>query len=94
MGDLMDALPRICYSGLVERQQDDTPVLTRARQTRALREARDEIDAFRCGLEDGLPAEVASTHLRSAESALEELLGVVSVDDVLDVVFRDFCIGK
>lgn len=94
MGDLMDALPRICYSGLVERRDADTPVLTRARQTRALRDARDEVQAFRSGLEDGLPAEVASTHLRSAESALEELLGVVSVDDVLDVVFRDFCIGK
>ena len=31
---------------------------------------------------------------RLAETALEELLGIVSVDDVLDVVFREFCIGK
>ena len=30
----------------------------------------------------------------TVERALEELLGVVSVDDVLDVVFREFCIGK
>lgn len=90
---LMDALPDVCFSSLVARP-DDAPVLTRARQSRALRAARDEVEAFRSGLEEGLPAEVASTHLRSAESALEELLGVVTVDDVLDVVFRDFCIGK
>jgi tRNA U34 5-carboxymethylaminomethyl modifying GTPase MnmE/TrmE len=37
---------------------------------------------------------MASTHLRSAETALEELLGVVAVDDILDVVFREFCVGK
>ena len=42
----------------------------------------------------GAPAEMASTHLRPAETALEELLGVISNDEVLDRVFRDFCIGK
>ena len=41
-----------------------------------------------------IPPEVASTHLRPAETALEEVLGVISVDDVLDVVFREFCVGK
>ena len=70
------------------------PVLTRARQTNALRAAREEVEAFRLGLVEGLPAEVAATHLRSAETALEELLGIVSVDDVLDVVFREFCVGR
>ena len=53
-----------------------------------------EVEAFRAGLAEGLPAEIAATHLRSAESALEELLGTISADDVLDVVFREFCIGK
>jgi tRNA U34 5-carboxymethylaminomethyl modifying GTPase MnmE/TrmE len=41
-----------------------------------------------------LPAEIAGTHLRAAELAMEELLGTVTVDDILDVVFREFCIGK
>ena len=53
-----------------------------------------EVEAFSEALDQGLPAEVASTHLRAAETALEELLGAVSADDVLDVVFREFCIGK
>ena len=42
----------------------------------------------------GLPPEIASTHLRPAETALEVVLGVITVDDVLDVVFREFCVGK
>ena len=90
---LREMLPELVYSG-VARSGVDAPVLTRQRHVRALEIARREVDAFRAALADGLPAEVASSHLRPAETALEELLGVVSVDDVLDVVFREFCVGK
>jgi tRNA modification GTPase len=81
------------YAGLVGLESD-VPVLTRRRHARALRAARDEVDAFGAALADGVPAEIAATHLRAAESALEELLGVISVEDVLDAVFAEFCIGK
>ena len=72
----------------------DQPILTRQRHIRALKIARSEVELFRSSLEDGLAAEIASTHLRPAETALEEVLGVITVDDVLDVVFREFCVGK
>lgn len=93
LGTLLDLLPAVCYSALAASPAD-VPVVTRARHSRALQDARDEIEGFRRGIEEGLPAEIAATHLRSAESALEDLLGVVAPDDILDVVFRDFCIGK
>ena len=32
--------------------------------------------------------------LRLATRALGKLLGRVDVEDVLDVIFRDFCVGK
>ena len=86
-------LPELAYSAVVTASAE-TPILTRRRHARGLEVARQEIDAFRVALLEGLPAEVASTHLRPAETALEELLGVVSVDDVLDIVFREFCVGK
>ncbi|HVF40176.1 MAG TPA: tRNA uridine-5-carboxymethylaminomethyl(34) synthesis GTPase MnmE [Gemmatimonadaceae bacterium] len=71
------------------------PLLTRARHVRRIREARDEIAAFGTAWsEDSLPAPVAAVHLRSAVSALEELIGAVSTDDVLDRVFSSFCVGK
>jgi tRNA U34 5-carboxymethylaminomethyl modifying GTPase MnmE/TrmE len=38
--------------------------------------------------------ELAATHLAAAAAALEELIGVVEVDDVLERVFGDFCVGK
>jgi tRNA modification GTPase len=37
---------------------------------------------------------VASVHLRAAVYVLEELIGAVDVDDVLDRVFSSFCVGK
>ncbi|MBL8998464.1 MAG: tRNA uridine-5-carboxymethylaminomethyl(34) synthesis GTPase MnmE [Gemmatimonadetes bacterium] len=74
---------------------EELPVVTRARQAAALRAARDEVVAFTHAWEAGeLPAPVVGTHLRAAVHALDELLGGIDVDDVLDRVFRTFCVGK
>jgi len=42
----------------------------------------------------GRGEELAAEDLRSAAFALGRLLGQVDVDDILDVIFREFCIGK
>jgi tRNA modification GTPase len=74
---------------------DDAPGLTRARHRAAVATAVDELEAFRAALEDGgIPASIAAIHVRSAADALGELIGVLHTDDVLDVVFRQFCVGK
>ncbi len=41
-----------------------------------------------------LPATVAAVHLQSARDALQGVTGAIGTEDVLDRVFRDFCIGK
>ncbi len=55
----------------------------------ALEEVREQ-------LEEGAssPAELLAEHLRRALEALAVLSGEVSEEDVLDVVFRTFCLGK
>ena len=90
---LRSLLPRLTYGGIVTASPD-APVLTRARQRRGLESAREEIESFTAALRTGLPAEVASSHLRAAETALEDVLGAISTEDVLDVVFAEFCVGK
>lgn len=73
----------------------DAPVLTRARHTIAVREAKQQLTEFVVAWRDDLlPASVAATHVRAAGDALSELIGLVGVDDVLDAVFRSFCVGK
>jgi tRNA modification GTPase len=42
----------------------------------------------------GMGEELAAEELRIAVHSLGSLLGRVDVDDILDVIFRDFCIGK
>ena len=73
----------------------DVPLLTRARHRQAISSARSEVDQFLgAWCEQKLPATVASVHLRTAVFALEELIGAVDVEDVLDQVFSSFCVGK
>jgi tRNA modification GTPase len=42
----------------------------------------------------GSVEELAAEDLRRAAYSLGRLLGRVDVEDILDVIFRDFCIGK
>jgi len=73
----------------------DLPILTRARHSKAIGTARSELEGFKqAWREEKLPATIAAVHLRTAVSALEELIGAVDIEDVLDRVFSSFCVGK
>jgi tRNA modification GTPase len=73
----------------------DAPGLTRARHQAAVTTADAELRAFDAAWRhDLVPVSVAAVHIRAAADALAELIGHVQVDDVLDVVFQRFCVGK
>lgn len=73
----------------------DAPILTQERHRFAIGQALQEVLAFRELWSSGeLPAPVAAVHLRTAVGALEDLIGAVDIEDVLDEVFRRFCVGK
>jgi len=42
----------------------------------------------------GAHEELIAEELRAAATSLGRLTGRVDVEDILDVIFRDFCIGK
>jgi len=68
----------------------DAPALTRERHRAALAEAE---AALRRAL--AAPAdELAAEDVRLAARALGRITGRVDVEDVLDAIFREFCIGK
>lgn len=72
----------------------EAPLVTRRRHARALTVALREAEEFSRAMDGGVPAEFAAVHLRDAAGALEELIGVLYPDDVLDRVFGQFCVGK
>ena len=68
-------------------------LVTRLRHRRALEDA---LAALLRALGDELAGheDLLAEELRSAAGALGWLTGRVDVEDILDVIFRDFCIGK
>jgi len=70
----------------------ETPLATRLRHGESLREARARLVA---GLDELEPAvELAAENVRLAARALARVTGRIGAEDILDVVFSSFCIGK
>ena len=70
----------------------EAPALSRARHRRGVSEARDALAAARVQLNHR--PELAGAEAHRAARALAGLTGAVDVEDVLDRVFSQFCIGK
>ena len=70
------------------------PVITRARHREGLRDCAASLGRAGDALRRGLDAELVAEDLRLAARALGRITGRVDVEDLLDVIFRDFCIGK
>jgi len=72
---------------------NEAPLLTRARHREALEAAAAAL-ARALETPDAAAPELAAEDLRLALRALGRITGRVDVEELLDVVFRDFCIGK
>ncbi len=68
-------------------------LVTRERHRVALREAAEALEGALRLKPEG-QEELVAEQVRLATRALERLTGRIGVEDVLDVIFRDFCIGK
>lgn len=95
-GEGLDAL----FGALAEFARKSFPVgeaaiVTRARHRRALEDTAVALDRAMAESAARTPREeVIAEELRHAAWALGRLTGRVDVEDVLDKIFRDFCIGK
>ena len=87
MDSLIGALTELAAKRLAP---SDSPVLTRTRHRKSLEVAELAISAALVRMEPELAAE----HLRIALGEIGRITGRVDLDELLDVVFRDFCIGK
>jgi len=67
-------------------------LISRERQRKLLKQTVVSLRRSTSVIEHG--EELAAEDLRIAARSLGQLLGRVDVEDLLDVIFRDFCIGK
>jgi tRNA modification GTPase len=71
----------------------ESALVTRERHRLALEDTRDALRRALAGDTESRE-DLLAEELRIAARALARLTGRVDVEDVLDVIFRDFCIGK
>ncbi|KAJ6627430.1 hypothetical protein B0H10DRAFT_2210364 [Mycena sp. CBHHK59/15] len=69
-----------------------TPLITHARHRVHLESAAQFIEAFLATSPDDIV--LGAEELRYAAKAVGKVSGLIDVEDVLDALFRDFCIGK
>jgi tRNA modification GTPase len=89
-GEGIDKLLTLLGERVAQTYRIEAPVLTRARHRQALEEAA---ASLRRSFSAALP-ELRAEDLRLALRSLGRITGAVDVEDLLDVIFRDFCIGK
>jgi tRNA modification GTPase len=78
--------------GLLETSSDaGSALITRERHRRHLQLCAGHLETF---LERRLLLDSAAEELRLAAMELGRVIGRVDVEELLDVIFRDFCIGK
>ena len=94
LGALLGAVAH-CVRGATDPLRPEIPAVTRARHRFALETARRDLASFRTAWPSAsLPAPVASVHVKTEMRALDELVGTVESDDVFELVFSTFCVGK
>lgn len=93
-GEGLDGLLRDIASVLSKRVSSGTTAC-RERHRAAIEAARTALTAAAGQLRgEAADVELAAVELRNALNLLDILVGRVDVDSVLDVVFRNFCLGK
>jgi len=76
-----------------DRQSETAAILpARGRQLHLLKTAAEELDKARQSADLGL--ELRAEYLRYASDALGRITGDIDTEDLLDVIFSEFCIGK
>ena len=69
-------------------------ILTNTRQISAVKRALDSVSKALKSLENKMGFEFTAFDLKEASSCLEEIIGRITTDDILNKIFDNFCIGK
>jgi tRNA modification GTPase len=87
-----DLIALITTRIVAELPPAESPLITRSRHRSAVQSAAGSLAKARSS--DGSALELRAEDLRLASDALARVTGRIDVEDLLDVIFRDFCIGK
>jgi tRNA modification GTPase len=86
-----DFLHRVVMTGEISM---DNTIVSNLRHYEALEKAHQSLADVLSGLDMGITGDFLAQDIRHALMHLGEITGEISTDDLLDSIFRDFCIGK
>ena len=90
--DLRDAIrAAVLKQGL---EATEGVMITHLRHQTALLGAMESLDHVRNSLAQQMPPECIALDLRAAINAIGEIIGETTIDEVLDRIFQEFCVGK
>ncbi|MBI2987573.1 MAG: tRNA uridine-5-carboxymethylaminomethyl(34) synthesis GTPase MnmE [Deltaproteobacteria bacterium] len=90
LDDLRHALRNL----LLEARCEPSIVVSNLRHRAALERAEKSLGETGMALTKGFPPEIIAVDLQEAKEGLEEVIGVISSDDILKRIFDQFCVGK
>jgi len=88
---LKNELTALADKGLLSQNE---VIVSNARHYQALNEALQSILQVEHGLNSDISTDLLTIDIRAALHSLGEITGEITTDDVLDNIFRNFCIGK
>jgi tRNA modification GTPase len=74
--------------------QAEAGFLTNARHQKLVMESLNGLGAARSAVQNHTPHEMLLLDLYSALRPLDEITGATTADDILNLIFNSFCIGK
>lgn len=89
----LEAALAAAIKSMLEESAGEGALITRERHRRHLEQCVAHLERF-LGQHGRLPMDAAAEELRLAALELGRITGRVDVEELLDVIFRDFCIGK
>ncbi len=78
----------------ISEEELHSGILSNTRQITAVKRAIKSIQSALNSIENKLGFEFTAFDLKEASSALEEVIGKITTDDILNQIFENFCIGK
>jgi tRNA modification GTPase len=89
---LEEAIVETVFSGQVSASE--APMVTSPRHKEALNCALEHVSAARTAYRAGVSADLVAIDLTAAVNTLGEITGQTASDDLLEVIFENFCVGK
>ncbi|MCH2044766.1 MAG: tRNA uridine-5-carboxymethylaminomethyl(34) synthesis GTPase MnmE [Saprospiraceae bacterium] len=91
----LDQLKDKLYSTVLSADfSTENTIVSNSRHYDVLQKAQGSLDDVLMGLANGISGDFLAMDIRHALRALGEITGEISTDDLLDNIFRNFCIGK